>query len=388
MFVESVAPPKRGGAIERGQSLMFKASLAALLLAGVSATPITAIAVSGIVAMVATTSVEAKQGDLPFYRNPGSPQKLAAKIRANLALDPTGRTVIDKERCDSVERSCASPENYVDMLGKRDARAGQKIQSVDQLADYFDSLVLEDAPPPGEYYTACMRQTENGDYIAVWNCLKRAFKKSAKKKEKAWVDPKTGEVVFFEDCSNPIGRISYTEPCVILNAGMEEGQELRGFRAVVASPTDPCGPSVKVPGSAVFESLNLHECDTVTCSDAAPIAYLQERQRGKGDNREIRSIPKQAFSIVAKTNGRVLIRLSPGELTSGGVFILCLRDPKTGQQSYSEFVFGGDGRLGQNSYRERQAYVSHPNNMIAPQSFGADGGVERVWTDYQTGKPF
>lgn len=328
-------------------------------------------------------AVMAKQGDLPFLRGLSSPQELATKIRANLALDPSGRTIIDQARCDSVERSCASPENYIDMMNKRDARAGQRITSVDQLADYLDSLVLR-APPPGKYMTACLRQVGQDSYVGVWNCLNRAFNPG----EKAWVDPVTGEVVFFEDCSNPIGRLVYEEPCVILNVGMDEGQELRGFRAGLASPIDPCGPSVKVSGSAVFESLNLHECDTVTCSDAAPIAYLQERQRGKGDNREIRSIPKQAFSIVAKKTGRVLIRLSPRELTSGGVFILCLRDPKTGQQSYSEFVFGGDGRLGRNSYRERQAYVSHPNNMIAPQSFGADGGVERVWTDYQTGKPF
>lgn len=133
----------------------------------------------------------------PFLRGVRDPTHLAVLHEANLARDPSGKTMLDPAQCRS-NGSCASPIHYLQALQANDP--GANLRSVADLPRYFRSLVEQDAPD-GPYFMACLKRT-NGVYTAVNNCLSRRFKPG----EKAWVNPATGKPVLAENCTNPVGQ--------------------------------------------------------------------------------------------------------------------------------------------------------------------------------------
>jgi hypothetical protein len=134
---------------------------------------------------------------LPFLRGNGTPQELAQKIRASLAKDPSGNSIIDPVRCGK-DGSCAAPHNYLESL-----RDKKKDLTLAMLADYvagFKRIKPSAADYETDWDTDCMEPVGNGAYRSVINCMHRKPKAG----EYFWVDnPLNPLNYFFEDCSNP-----------------------------------------------------------------------------------------------------------------------------------------------------------------------------------------
>lgn len=326
------------------------------------------------VSFIAAASASAKPGDLPFGRH-NTPSILADKVEAKHKTDPTGNALLDPNGCASKERSCASTNNYIDMINQRSAAAssavdpktGGSINDPLAFARLLRTLELRDAPE-GSYYSACIRQDEGGNYYAVKSCIARPFRKG----EKAWVNPKTGDAYFFEDCANPIFQLKLLSPCVVIDIGVLPGHryniaQIGGDSAIVA---DACGPALEKPGETAYNMSPEDECNGTDCDFAGPGSYLK-----------MKVWPKPRISFVAHRAGRAKLQLPASVLTSSLYISLCDTDMKTGVKTMGEVIT-------QNSYVQNTAYVSYQASLAAPNSFKQLGGVEHVWTNSITHDPF
>lgn len=143
----------------------------------------------------------------PFLKGVKSPSELASKVEASLAGDPSGRAIIDDERC-LHGGSCASPENYLRMFQESDPEAN--LRSVGEVPAFLRSLTVVPALA-GEYWMACLKMTSDGTYRPVLHCLSRRFKPG----EKAWIDSATRRIVLASDCTNPVER-AVEEECAYI----------------------------------------------------------------------------------------------------------------------------------------------------------------------------
>src|SRR3989344_2870607 len=151
-----------------------------------------------ILGAVTIFAVNAAPVGNPFLKGVNSPSELAGKIEASLAKDPKGTTMLDAARCKK-DGSCARPLDYLMTLQQSDPDA--RLTDVAQVPVFLRTLRVTDAPM-GEYWISCLKPTGKGAYEPVLHCLSRSFKPG----EKAWVNPKSGRIVFASDCTNPIEK--------------------------------------------------------------------------------------------------------------------------------------------------------------------------------------
>lgn len=175
------------------------ASTTALFLLGAFSAAHAADAPAPLARSVTATNTSCPPGMhcLPFLRGNGTPQELAQKIRASLAKDPSGNSIIDSVRCGK-DGSCAAPHNYLESL-----RVKKKDLTLAMLADYvagFKRIKPSAADYETDWDTDCMEPVDVGVYRAVISCMHRKPKAG----EFFWVDDLKDPLnYFFEDCSNP-----------------------------------------------------------------------------------------------------------------------------------------------------------------------------------------
>jgi hypothetical protein len=327
-----------------------------------------------------STSASAAVGN-PFLRFPdhkGSPERIAAAIEASLPRDKTGygRAIIDPALCRQ-NGSCSTAEDYVDQLQVADPDGAPKEASL--LPAFFRSLVEVETSPNDVYWMSCLVSDGHGGWTPKAKCLKRNFLPG----EKAYMDPKTHKIIVAGDCSNPIEF--KVEDCLYINIGVDAGQELHGFRLNEASPRDKCGPMLLLEGTSVYVTPT-DDCPRVNCTAVRPAHYL-------GD---VAIKDDETFSFKAKVTGRYILRVSPEDLNTHGIWLFCLYDPRTGIQSQGETIFGmtWDTTIGQtgqkphHSYYQSWAYISHQGSTKSTPAWRASGGRERIWTNEVNGQPF
>ncbi len=331
-----------------------------------------------------STAASAAIGN-PFLKNYGTPQHIADALEASLPRDKSGngRALIDPKLCHT-NGSCATAENFLDQLQFADP--GGAPQTVQELPAYLRSLVVVDTNPDDVYSMSYLVPDGYGGWSpahgdANHKDLTRHFKPG----EKAYMNPKTGKIVLAGDCSNPIEF--KVDDCLYIDLGVDQGQELHGFRLNQSSPRDKCGPLLLLAGATGYV-MPTDDCPRANCTAVRPAQFLGGVPIEDGET----------FSFRAPVTGRYILRVSKQDLGTKGIWLFCLYDPRTGVQSFGETVFSSNWKapIGQSgivptlSYRIDHVYISHlgKTSKEATVAWFAKGGKERIWTDYKTGQKF
>ena len=231
-----------------------------------------------ILGAVTIFAVNAAPVGNPFLKGVNSPSELAGKIEASLAKDPKGTTMLDAARCKK-DGSCARPLDYLMTLQQSDPDA--RLTDVAQVPVFLRTLRVTDAPT-GEYWISCLKPTGKGAYEPVLHCLSRSFKPG----EKAWVNPKSGRIVFASDCTNPIEKpVPPKQACAEVRFFTKKDDPQYGtdtaVRFAIVGPADVKDDciGVKRAGEEDFERWWTDECKNVHCEFAAPAAVVGQRVR-------------------------------------------------------------------------------------------------------------
>lgn len=251
-----------------------------------------------------TGAAQARPVGNPFLRGVKSPAELASKVEASLAKDPSGRAIIDDERC-LHGGSCASPDNYLQMFQESDPDAG--LVEAAQLPAYLRTLRVVTAPV-GEYWMACLKPTSNGTYTPVLHCVSRRFKFG----EMAWIDSRTGRIVLASDCTNPVEK-EVPKKCVEVPFFTKIGDTEVRFALLGPSDIDDDCIAVKRAGATEFDVDWEDECvRRGDCSFSAAEAITGQRTRRVGSY-----VPEP---------GEHILRLPPEVAEKGSLYhtVLCL----------------------------------------------------------------
>lgn len=208
----------------------------------------------------------------PFLHGVNSPAELAGKIEASLAQNPKGTSMLDPARCKK-DGSCATPLNYLEALSQ--VNPGAHLTGVAQVPDFLRTLKVIDAPT-GEYWLACLRPSGQGAYKAAVHCLSRSFKKG----EKAWIDAKSGVIVFASDCTNVVEKpVPKKSECVEIHFTTKPGDTIVRFGLLgPADVKDDC-IGVKKAGETEFEHWWKDECFVKGCDFSADAAVVGQPVR-------------------------------------------------------------------------------------------------------------
>jgi len=201
----------------------------------------------------------------PFLRGVNSPAELASRVEASLALDPSGRAIIDDERCMN-GGSCASPENFRQMFQEADPEAG--LTSVSQVPAFLRSLTVVPAPT-GEYWMACLKLSSKGTYEPVLHCLSRRFKPG----EKAWIDSATRRIVLASDCTNPVER-AVEEECAYISFTTKNSDTSVRFTYTGPKAVESDCFALKRAGEDDFEPWWRDHCPIAGCDFSGFAAFV------------------------------------------------------------------------------------------------------------------
>lgn len=208
---------------------------------------------------VATT----KPRNTGFYYGLKDPSELAKLVEENLWNDPTGKTMINPDKC-LKDGSCASPHDYLVMFQENDPEAG--LTSVAQLPAFLRSLVKVKAGS-GEYQMACL---EGAGHTPNLHCMRRPFKPD----EMAWADPKSNRLVLAEHCTNPIEKPVEPRQCMEIMVTIKGESSMKFAHLGPAKVQDSCLALRKVGEGAIPLQEYVGECDF-----SAAAAYFGERAR-------------------------------------------------------------------------------------------------------------
>ncbi|KND51677.1 MAG: hypothetical protein ABA06_00255 [Parcubacteria bacterium C7867-001] len=196
------------------------------------------------------------QTDSPKPRNTGfyyglkDPSELAKLVEDNLRKDPTGKTMINPEKC-AKDGSCASPHDYLVMFQENDPEA--ELTSVAQLPAFLRSLVARD-PGPGEYQMACIRMPAHTPDL---HCMKRKFLPG----EKVYVDPKSNRAIFAWHCTNPIDKPVEPRQCMEIMVTIKGERSMKFAHLGPAKVQDSCLALRKVGVGVIPLREYVGECD-------------------------------------------------------------------------------------------------------------------------------
>jgi hypothetical protein len=208
----------------------------------------------------------------PFLHGVNSPAELAGKIETSLKQNPKGTSMLDSARCKK-DGSCATPLNYLEAL--QQVNPGAHLTGVAQVPDFLRTLKVIDAPT-GEYWISCLKPSGQGMYKAVLHCLSRSFKKG----EKAWIDAKSGVIVFASDCTNVVEKpVPLKQTCAEDHFFARPGDTVIRFAVLgPAAIEDDCF-AIKKVGETEFKALFRDECASEHCTFAASEAFLKKKVR-------------------------------------------------------------------------------------------------------------
>lgn len=231
-----------------------------------------------VLGVIATDDVKARRPVIatelgnPFYEGADSPQELADILECD--MDPArgnnpGNRIINVGMCGAPgDRAFASPNDYLALLPVTDPASG--VTDVRQLPGYFRSLVVED-PPAGRVGSAWLKPSNGSEtgWKPEANGLQRAFRQD----EKAWVNPKTGKIVFLSNCTNPVSvpeRPRIVCAYIMLRVDTDD----RSLRVAEYSKNGrrlvdrDCNPAIRQVGSDSWESPWFEHCPRFDCTFA------------------------------------------------------------------------------------------------------------------------
>ncbi|MBP6860565.1 MAG: hypothetical protein KBC38_03340 [Candidatus Pacebacteria bacterium] len=207
----------------------------------------------------------------PFHKGVSSPQQLADIIRANLALDSSGESMLSPERCATAgDRSCAAPIDYLEAFRLADPGAADQLRSVSDVPDYLDGLVPV-AAPGGRYRSAWLKPTttRKSGWKAEFGGLERRFHRG----ESAYKNPRTDKIVLMGDCTNPVGEPERPQiVCAYIMLRVDTDD--RSLRVAEYSKNGrrlvdrDCNPAIRQVGSDSWESPWFEHCPRFDCTFA------------------------------------------------------------------------------------------------------------------------
>lgn len=221
-----------------------------------------------VCAAFGTNQASARDLGNPFHKGISNPQQLASMIRANLARDPSGTSMLSPDRCATAgDRSCAAPIDYLEALRLADPGAIDNLRSVHDLPAYLDSLEIVSAPE-GSYQSAWLKPSTSrkSGWMPEFGGLERRFHRG----EKAWMNPRTGKIVFMGDCTNPVGERIGRVVCAYIMLWTDQGD--RSLRMAEYSKNGrrlvdrDCNPAIRQVGSDQWESPWYEHCPRIDCT--------------------------------------------------------------------------------------------------------------------------
>ncbi len=232
-----------------------------------------------------------------YYYGASSPQEIATLVERSLAIDPTGRTMLDAAKCRR-DGSCAAPINYVESFQARYPRDGVTLQT---LVAYLRRLVIR-CNFVGEYQMDRIIYRSGSLGRTDVNGMSRAFLRQ----ECAWTNPDTGLPVLAQNCANPVGQ-RVDLHCVIVNVEVTDPRENALIWARYRREDDECFAYRKVT--------TLYEPDS-------PTAVWTPVQNGcigrpcdfTDVNRALGATQQAQGELMIDEPGTYQIRLSPDEL--------------------------------------------------------------------------
>lgn len=288
----------------------------------------------------------------PFLHGVKTPAELADKVQASLTKDPSGRSIIDPERCKR-DGSCATPENYFEMFQKSDPDS--HLTGVAQVPAFLKKLEVAPAPA-GEYWIACLKPSGDGAYKPELHCLSRFFKKG----EKAWVNPLTKRIVLASDCTNPVEKPAPPKhACALIPFTTKVGDTVVRFDIQgPAEVKDDC-IGVKRAGEEDFERWWADECKNVHCDFSDNARFMGQKVRLIGSY-----IPEP---------GEHVLRVPASFAEKGSLYSvgLCLERTKMAWPEYPAKGY---------TLAERDAYAEQRDKWIA----GHSDTMNVVWQGYRT----
>lgn len=274
-----------------------------------------------------------------YYYGAQTPTEIAVLVERSLAIDPTGRTMLDAAKCRR-DGSCAAPINYVESFRAHDPRGNVTLEN---LGAYLRKLRI-DCTVSGEYQMdrIILRSGTLGQTDV--NGMSRAFLRN----ECAWVNPDTGRPVLAQNCANPVG-LEVGLVCVYVNIESRNPAEFAVIWARYEEEDDPCFAYRRVsrlyePDSprALWHTVP-NGCVGRPCDFTATNRALGRQQVAQGE-------------IPLDSPGLYQIRLSPDELLA-----LCvkLRDGTIIRSSFASGVrWEQDYRLIGGEHHARVYYES------------------------------
>jgi len=256
------------------------------------------LAFGGAAGMATEANAQERVRYTGYFYGLDHPRELADLIEAALERDPSGRTMLDRNKC-RIDGSCAAPINYLESFQQKDPHGGWTLEN---MAEKMRTLRL-DCDMEGIYQMDRIRVRPGASLGETdLNGMSRSFETD----ECAWVNPETGRPVLAENCTNPVGvRIDLV--CVYVNIEVRDSNEYALIWQRRVRADDPCFAYRRV--TRVFEpdtpSAQWHEvprgcigrpCDFTAVNEALGGPHVAQGQ------------------IPLDSPGLYQVRLSPDEL--------------------------------------------------------------------------